>query len=229
MLQRLEETGFTINLEKTEFYKEELTFFGLRFTPQCISLTEDRVKAFKNAQHPEVAKALRSFLSSLTWSSRFMFNICTTAEPIWKLTKTEVELKWGAEEQAAFDALKRAMTTKCVGYFNKEWQSILTVYASPIYLTLSCNNTIPEIKLSATWCVASCVCSIRSRFRTLFYATLKLSDSDNKIYKQILFVKFTINIVEKSLFCLEYSWRENFLQVNLDESMINLSLISLNN
>ena len=49
LLQRLEETGFIINLEKSEFYKEELTFFGLRFTPKGISPTEDRVKLFKDA------------------------------------------------------------------------------------------------------------------------------------------------------------------------------------
>ena len=57
VLQRLEETGFTINLEKSEFYKEELTFFGLRFTPKGISPTEDRVKTLKDAQPPEDAKA----------------------------------------------------------------------------------------------------------------------------------------------------------------------------
>ena len=128
VLQRVEETCFTINLEKSEFYKQELTFYGLRFTPKGISPTEDRVKAFKDA------KALRSFLCSLTWSSRLMPNICTTAEPLWKLTKTGGVWKWGAKEQAAFDALKRAITTKCVGYFNKEWKSILKFDASPVGL-----------------------------------------------------------------------------------------------
>ena len=58
VLQRLEETGFTIKLEKSEFYKEELNIFGLRFKPKGISPTEDRVKAFKDAQPPEDAKTL---------------------------------------------------------------------------------------------------------------------------------------------------------------------------
>ena len=52
VLKRLEENGFTLNLEKSEFYKEEITFFGLRFTPQGISPTEDRVKAIHAAPPP---------------------------------------------------------------------------------------------------------------------------------------------------------------------------------
>ena len=48
--------------------------------------------------------------------------------------KTGGVWKWGAKEQAAFDALKRAITTKCVGYFNKEWKSILKFDASPVGL-----------------------------------------------------------------------------------------------
>ena len=110
VLHRLEEKGLSINKEKSEFYKNELTFYGLRFTPQSVSPTESRVKAIHEAAAPEDAKALRSFLCSITWSSRFMRDICTIA----------VEWTWGQKEQAAFDGLKRAISSQCVGYFNKD-------------------------------------------------------------------------------------------------------------
>ena len=82
LLQAARKAGITLNLEKSEFYKEEIKFFGLRFTQQGISPTEDRVKAIHAAPPPEDAKALRSFLCSITWSSRFMPDICTIAEPL---------------------------------------------------------------------------------------------------------------------------------------------------
>ena len=47
VLKRLEENGFTVNLEKSEFCKNVLTFFGMRFTPQGIS-----PKEFGNSQRP---------------------------------------------------------------------------------------------------------------------------------------------------------------------------------
>ena len=37
VLTRLEDIGLTLNLRKCEFYKEELTFYGLRFSSQGIS------------------------------------------------------------------------------------------------------------------------------------------------------------------------------------------------
>jgi hypothetical protein len=44
VLKRLEERGLTLNIDKSEFYKDELKFFGLRFTAKGVSPTEDRVK-----------------------------------------------------------------------------------------------------------------------------------------------------------------------------------------
>ncbi len=126
VLKRLEERGMTLNLEKSEFYKSELTFFGLRFTAHGISPTEDRVKAIRAASAPTNSKDLHSFLCSITWSSRFMKDVCTTAEPLWRLTKSGVKWQWGEAEQAA--------STKCVGYFNKDWCTVVTVDASPVGL-----------------------------------------------------------------------------------------------
>ena len=61
---------------------EELIFFGLRFTLRGISPTEDRVRGIHEAELPKDAKALKSFLFSITWSWRFMTDVCTIADPL---------------------------------------------------------------------------------------------------------------------------------------------------
>ena len=85
VLKRLEDKGFTIHKKKYDFYVRELTFYGLRFTASGISPTEDRVRGIREAPAPEDAKALRSFLCSITWSSRFMSDVCTIADPLWQV------------------------------------------------------------------------------------------------------------------------------------------------
>ena len=47
VLKRLEEHGHTANKNKCEFFKKELTFFGLRFTDKGISPTEERCRTLK--------------------------------------------------------------------------------------------------------------------------------------------------------------------------------------
>ena len=82
VLQRLEEKGLTLNLEKCQLYKKEVIFFGLRFSADGIAPTDDRVKALKEAETPIDAKALHSFLCTVLWSARFMKDVCTVAEPL---------------------------------------------------------------------------------------------------------------------------------------------------
>jgi hypothetical protein len=106
VLERCEQKGLTLNLEKCEFYKKEITFFGLRFTPDGVSPTFDRVKALKDCKAPTDAKALHSFLCTVLWSARFMKDVCTVAEPLWRLCKSGVPWQWTEREQQAFEQLK---------------------------------------------------------------------------------------------------------------------------
>ena len=131
-LKRLEERGFNLILEKSEFYKEKITFFRLRFTLKGISPTEDRAKAFKEAQPPKDAKVLLSFLCIIWWSFRFMLYIQSIVEPLWLITKVGNEWEWGLKEQQAFEAIKMTISTKSVGYFRTNWTSLLTVDASSV-------------------------------------------------------------------------------------------------
>jgi transposase InsO family protein len=133
-LKKLEDAGLTLNLEKCEFYKEEVKFYGLRFTKDGVSPTEERVKALKECATPTDVKSLRSFLCTVLWSARFMKDICTIAEPLWKLTKNGMAWQWTTTEQNAFQALKDGISTKCMGYFRKDWETELVSDASPVGL-----------------------------------------------------------------------------------------------
>ena len=83
ILKTLEENGITLNREKCNFYKDEVTFFGLKFSKDGVSPTEDRFKTIREAPIPNNAKELHSFLCSMVWSSRFVKNASMVAEPLW--------------------------------------------------------------------------------------------------------------------------------------------------
>jgi hypothetical protein len=87
VLTRLEEADITLKLGKCQLYKNELTFFGLRFTPGGFSTTDDRCAALRNMSRPENTKGLHSFLFNLLYSARFIKDVCTLTEPPWRLTR----------------------------------------------------------------------------------------------------------------------------------------------
>ena len=134
MLKKLEDSCLTLNLEKCEFYKKEIKFYGLRFTKDGVSPTEERVRALKECKAPTDVKSLRSFLCTVLWSSRFMRDVCSVAAPLWHLTKDGVPWQWTEVEQRAFEALRELITTKCMGYFRKDWETEVITDASPVGL-----------------------------------------------------------------------------------------------
>ena len=63
-----------------------------------------------------------------------MKDVCTTSEPLWRLCKGGIPWRWTDVEQHAFDSLKEAISTKCVSYFRKDWDTELHTDASPVGL-----------------------------------------------------------------------------------------------
>jgi len=134
VLQRLEDRGLTLNRKKCKFYKKKVVFFGMLFSEDGIGPTEDRCRALKEASIPVNAKDLRSFLCSMLWSARFVKDLCRLSDPLWKLLRAGTVWRWTEVEQQAFENVKTSITTKCMAYFNKDWNTELEVDASPVGL-----------------------------------------------------------------------------------------------
>jgi glutathionyl-hydroquinone reductase len=61
-LERLGESGLTLNKKKCEFRKTSLQFFGLLFSCDGIAIADAKVKALREAKSPKATAELRSFL-----------------------------------------------------------------------------------------------------------------------------------------------------------------------
>ena len=133
--QTLENAGVTLNMSKCELFKDELTFFGLKFSKDGIAPTEDRCRALRNAAAPTNASELRSLLGSAMWSGRFIKKISTIIDALWPLTNKNALWHWGDVEQKALDDLKAALTGEALAYFNKEWLTEVHTDASPVGLS----------------------------------------------------------------------------------------------
>jgi hypothetical protein len=89
------------------------------------------VSSLKEAAIPCNVKELRSFLCTFLWSARFIKDICSVSEPLWKLLRKENKWIWGEVEQKAFEDVKNSVSTKCMAYFNSKWNTELVVDAGP--------------------------------------------------------------------------------------------------
>ena len=143
VLKRLEDKGLTLSPDKCELRKTEIEFFGLKFTTEGIALTDEKIRALKEASLPKTQSELRSFLGLASYCSRSIPNFASISHLLWRMTRKKIDafgnkakgnnaiLKWSDDEIGQFNQVKSAVMSDALGYFNKEWDTSLEVDASP--------------------------------------------------------------------------------------------------
>ncbi|CAF0872863.1 unnamed protein product [Brachionus calyciflorus] len=144
VLNRINESGLTVNPDKCCFGVEELEFFGLKFTRKGVKLTEDKVKALREAKSPRSVGELQSLLGLSTYCSRYIKDHAIIVEPLRKLLKKGTRWRWSKIEENALNNLKSSIMTDCLGYFNQKSKTELIVDASPVGLGAVLMQINPE-------------------------------------------------------------------------------------
>ena len=135
MLHRLQERNLTLNKGKCKIGTSQIVLMGLLLNKQGVGTTEEKVRAVRETEPPTNAAELRSFLGLTSFSSRFLPNFATTAEPLRKLTRQDTKWKWGKEENKAFEALKRQLVeASMMAFYDKNAPTEVVTDASPVGL-----------------------------------------------------------------------------------------------
>ena len=134
-LQRLEANGPTLNLGKCLFLKQNLDFFGLVFSKDCVSPDPKQISALANSTTPTTPSEVRSLLGMANFSAQFIPNFATITEPLRMLTHKNIPFTWGDEQENAYQTLKTALISKPVmSYFDPGKETVILVDASPVGL-----------------------------------------------------------------------------------------------
>ena len=103
-MKRLEDKGPTLNFEKCQFLKENLNFFGLVYSKECIHPDPKKIAAFVNTSVPKTVSEVRSLLGMANYSSHFIPNFASITEPLRQLTRKDSVFTWGKEQEKAYES-----------------------------------------------------------------------------------------------------------------------------
>ena len=109
MLQRCKEKKVCLNPYKSVFGVYKGVLLGHIVSERGIEMTQDKVKAIKEAVAPANVNEIASFLGFVNFYRRFVEKLVEHAAPMYALTKKEVEFIWSRECQEGFEATKKSI------------------------------------------------------------------------------------------------------------------------
>ena len=110
-LIRLRQAQLSVNLAKSEFGQACVTYLGHVVGQGKIQPIQAKVKAIVSFPVPTNKSQLMRFLGMVGYYRKFCKNFAVVAEPLTQLLQKKQMFNWKEDQQAAFDKVKRLLTT----------------------------------------------------------------------------------------------------------------------
>ncbi len=108
-LQRIQESGLTLNKEKCAFSQSRVKFLGQVLTPSGIQSDPDKVAAILKMKEPANVSDVRRFLGMANQLSKFTPNLAEMTKPLRDLLSKQSQWCWEHSQKEAFAAVKDAL------------------------------------------------------------------------------------------------------------------------
>ena len=103
LLSNLRRANLTINLEKSQFFRQEIAYLGYRITTEGVQATDEKVAAIRNFPVPKNQKQLKGFLGLTNFYNRFTAKYAETTQPLLDLLKKGKKFIWTPELDRCFN------------------------------------------------------------------------------------------------------------------------------
>lgn len=110
-LEKIQRAGITLNVDKCDLSKTEVTFLGHVVSASGISPDPSKTEAIMKMKEPTTATELRSFLGMLNHLGRFVPQLAERDKPLRDLLSKKNCWVWGIDQVRAFQGLKEALTS----------------------------------------------------------------------------------------------------------------------
>ncbi|CAC5361630.1 Retrovirus-related Pol polyprotein from transposon 17.6 [Mytilus coruscus] len=106
---RLKEAGLKLGPMKCSFAQQSCVFLGHLISSKGIQPPPERLQAIKDYPSPKSVKELRRVVGLLNWFRKYIPNFSSEIEPMTKLLRKNMKFRCSAEQENAFQKLKKLL------------------------------------------------------------------------------------------------------------------------
>ncbi|KAK9675156.1 Reverse transcriptase (RNA-dependent DNA polymerase), partial [Popillia japonica] len=110
VLERLKQSGLTLNERKCAFMKTSIHFLGFIFSDKGIAPDPKKVEAINNLDPPKNPSEVRSLLGMFNYVGKFIPNLASKTQPFRNLITKDCKWNWTTKHQNIFDGLKKQLS-----------------------------------------------------------------------------------------------------------------------
>ena len=130
-LKRLQTAGLTLNKQKCEFSKTEISFLGQTISQEGIQADNEKIKAILNFPEPQDVSELRSFLGMVNQMGKFIEGRAEITAPLSELLSVKKVWLWGPPQAMAFKRIKGLLcNTPVLALYSPERETKVTADSS---------------------------------------------------------------------------------------------------
>ncbi|XP_014676701.1 PREDICTED: uncharacterized protein K02A2.6-like [Priapulus caudatus] len=107
LLNRLQEFGFRIRLEKCEFFKKSVEYLGHEIGSNGMTPSKSSIKAVEQLPRPKTCQEIQAFMGKINYYGRFIADLSEKARPLYALMRKNAKFEWKQAQEEAFQLLKR--------------------------------------------------------------------------------------------------------------------------
>jgi hypothetical protein len=106
-LANMREAKLKLNLEKCVFGVTWGKVLGCLVSTKDIEASPDKIKAILQMQPPQIRKEVHKLVGCIAALNRFIAKLVERSLPFFSVLQGSAKVKWGSEQQKAFDDLKQ--------------------------------------------------------------------------------------------------------------------------
>jgi hypothetical protein len=165
LFKRLRKYELKLNPAKCSFGVKSGKLLGFVVSEKGIKVDPDKAKAIQSMPSPNMEKGVRGFLGRLNYITRFIAQLTTTCEPIFRLPRKKNPRTWNEECEEAFNKIKH--------YLQSPPLFVPPISGRPLILYL----TVTETTMG---CLLGQHDETRRKERAIYYLNKKLTECESR-------------------------------------------------
>lgn len=112
VFDRLLKAGFRLNLKKCKFVEPEISYVGHIINKEGLHKDPEKNRAMVDCPRPKDTSQIKSYIRMIQYYSKFVENLSTILEPLYKLLRNNVSFKWSKECEQSFNKSKEIISAE---------------------------------------------------------------------------------------------------------------------